>query len=206
MSDPRPRRPARRPSEWLDQVDGGGDPATVVEVAHATAATIVGVGRAVDDPETRARLVALVQEVGIGTLAELWAGRPARSLPGTLWRLYVLREWLRRDPAEAAADYQAGVPHAEVSRAIAGVAEPPGPDELLQLADQILGGVYGGDLALGLERAAAFTSIVAVGRAHRADAVPHTEGDVMTRRAANLTTTACDLAAAARLWRGGSLD
>ena len=46
-----------------------------------------------------------------------------------------------------------------------GVAEPPGPAEMQQLTDAILTGVFDGDLAIALERAAAFCRVVASGRA-----------------------------------------
>ena len=145
------------------------DPAQVTEVAHETAAVIVRTGRAARERELARRLVALVDDLGLSTLAELWADRPARSLPGALWRLYALREWVRRDPVGASADYVAGIRFADVPHVVAGVAEPPGPAELQELTDAILTGVFDGDLAIALERAAAFCRVVASGRAHRAD-------------------------------------
>ena len=56
-------------------------------------------GRAGDDPATAERMLALVDEIGLSTLADLWASRPPRSLPGALWRLYFIREWMRTDAA-----------------------------------------------------------------------------------------------------------
>jgi hypothetical protein len=132
------------------------DPAQVTEIAHETAAVLVGTGRATDDPALTARLVALVDELGLSTVAELWADRPARSLPGALWRLYALREWVQRSPEEASADYAAGIRFTDVNHAVAGVAEPPGPAELRELTDSILRGVFSGDFAVALQRAAAF--------------------------------------------------
>ena len=38
----------------------------------------------------------------------MWAQRPARSLPGALWRLYALREWVRTDADRAATDFAVG--------------------------------------------------------------------------------------------------
>jgi len=35
---------------------------------------------------------------GSAAIAELWADSPATTLPGTLWRLFLVREWIRRDP------------------------------------------------------------------------------------------------------------
>jgi len=184
------------------------DPAQVTEIAHQTAAVLVGTGRAADDPELTARLVGLVDELGLSTVAELWADRPARSLPGALWRLYALREWVQRDPEEASADYAEGIRFTDVNHAVAGVAEPPGPDELRALTDAILRGVFDGDLAVALQRAAAFCRVVAAGRAERAHATDLSDPEAaaaQTRRAASMLGTGEDLAAAAHLWRGGEL-
>jgi hypothetical protein len=184
------------------------DPAEVTEVAHATAAVIVGTGRATDDPEVTARLVALVDELGLSTVAELWADRPARSLPGALWRLYALREWVQRNPEEASADYQAGIRFTDVNHVLTGVAEPPGPVELKALTDAILRGVFDGDLAIALQRAAAFCRVVSAGRADRAhttDAQDPEAAGTQTRRAASMLSTAEDLERSAHLWQTGDL-
>lgn len=165
-------------------------------------------GRSTDDPETANRLVRLMDEVGIDTVAEMWADRPARSLPGVLWRLYALREWVRQDPTGAAVDFRAGEQRADVSRVVAGAAEPPTPQAMRDLLDAILGGVFRGDLAVALERAGAFARVVATGRACRADDCGDLDPSAateLTRRSASLQRTAEDLEAAARLWRSADL-
>ena len=48
---------------------------------------------------------------------------------------------------------------------MAGVADPPGPDELRAMIDEVLRGVAGSDFADVLFRAAAFARVVATGRA-----------------------------------------
>ncbi|MGB3184238.1 MAG: hypothetical protein WBB15_00040, partial [Ornithinimicrobium sp.] len=143
----------------------GPDPWDVVEAAHRTAAIVVGRGRENDDPEVTARLIELVPELGLVTLAQLWADRPARSLPGALWRLYLLHEWVQRSPGEVARAYTAGAAHADVYRVIAGLSEPPAPEDLRELTQAILNGVFTGDLEVALERAAAFAHVMAVGLA-----------------------------------------
>ena len=202
MSEDRrqPRRPAMMSPAALEAFGGTVDPMQEIEAAHQTAAVLVHAGRAANDPTVTARLVDLVEELGLSTVADLWAHRPARTLPGALWRLYVLREWVRRAPDEASLDYTAGVRFADVDHAVAGAAEPPGPTEVTALADAILAGLFEGDLAVALERAAAFCRVVAAGRADRS------EGEEAATRAAHLLDTADDLTAAATLWRNGELS
>ena len=48
---------------------------------------------------------------------------------------------------------------------VAGVADPPGPDELKAMVDEVLRGIAGSDFADVLFRAAAFARVVATGRA-----------------------------------------
>ncbi len=202
----RPRRPAMLGPAALDTFSGGEDPAVLAEAAHATAFAIVDAGRRAEDPEVTARLVRLVEDHGLDTIADLWAGRPARSLPGALWRLYVVREWVRNDPAGASRDYTAGHTVAQVQHVVAGVAAPPGAQEVRALADAVLTGVYRGELDVALERAAAFCRVVAAGRALNADDMPDPEAaETTTRRAASLQQTAEDLEGAARAWRAHDL-
>lgn len=194
----RPRRPLHLGPEAMEAHGGAlPDPAAAAEAAHQAALTVVEAGRADASPETTDRLVRLVDTLGIDTLAELWSSRPARSLPGALWRLYILREWVQRRPDEAAREYTAGMGAAEVSHVVTGIAEPPGTQEVIQLADRILGGVFDGDLAVALERAGAFCRVIATGRAHTEESA--------VEPAALMLTTAEDLEACAHLWRAGNL-
>jgi len=48
---------------------------------------------------------------------------------------------------------------------VAGVADPPGPDQLRAMVDQVLRGIADSDFADVLFRAAAFARVVATGRA-----------------------------------------
>lgn len=171
-------------------------PAETAEAAHAAALTVVQAGRE-SAGTTSERLVRLVDDVGLDTLAQLWSARPARSLPGVLWRLYIVREWVQRQPVEASRQYSAGMRSAEVSHVIAGIGEPPTAEQVRVLADRILTGVFDGDLAVALERCAAFCRVIATGRAELDD------GDVVS--AAAMLATAEDLEASATLWRAGSL-
>lgn len=196
---PRPRRPSLRDPRALESLGGGSDPVARIQAAHETAAALVAAGREAADPEVLSRLVGITDEIGLSTLANLWASRPARSLPGALWRLYLLREWVQRDPDTAAREYTAGIRHTEPNHVVAGV-DPPGPDEIRLVVDQIIGGVFRGDFSVALDRAAAFCLVVMSGRA---DMV---EGPRAARLAGRLQTMASDLSASAEMWRAGTLD
>jgi hypothetical protein len=52
-----------------------------------------------------------------------------------------------------------------VAQVVAGVADPPGPEELRTMVDEVLRGIAGSDFADVLFRAAAFARVVATGRA-----------------------------------------
>lgn len=177
------------------------DPWESAEAADRTAEVIVGRGRAGANPELTRRLVGLVDEVGLAVVAELWSQRPARSLPGALWRLYLLDQWVQRQPEEVGRSFSDGAGHAEVYRVIAGVAEPPGPEDLRAVTQQILAGVFEGDLGVALERAAAFCQVMAVGLTAPGNDVTGER----VQQAARMRGTADDLQACARLWRLGDL-
>ena len=194
----RPRRPSYLEPAALEAVGERHDPIAGLQAAHETAAILVHRGRATTDPETVERLVALVEEIGLPDLAELWASRPARSLPGALWRLYLLREWMIRHPAAIAREYAAGVRFTEPNHAVAGI-DPPGPEEVRRVADQILRGAFTGDFAVALERAAAFCLVVTSGRADV------TWGPEAVAQAGRLRDLAEDLTACAQLWRADRL-
>lgn len=194
----KPRRPSCHDPAALEALGERHDPIAKLHAAHETAAALVRVGRAAQDPDVTRRLVSLVDEVGLATLADLWAERPAASLPGALYRLYVLREWVRLDAAGVAREYEAGVRFTEPNHAVAG-ADPAGPQEVVRVADEILQGVFAGDFAVALERAAAFAHVVAAGRA---DITPGIDNVLRTGRLQDL---AAALGAAASLWRAGEL-
>ena len=176
---------------------GSTDPMAQLHAAHETAAVLLGFGRAGGDPEVTQRLVSVVEEVGITTLADLWATRPARSLPGVLYRLYIMREWVLADLDAATREYAAGVHYSEPNHAVAGV-DPTGPQEVRTVIDDILRGAFDGDFGIAMERAAAFARVVSAGRDFLRT------GD--QQRPGQLMAFAEDLAASARLWRSGKLD
>ncbi|MGI4895385.1 MAG: hypothetical protein ACRYF3_09750 [Janthinobacterium lividum] len=213
-SSRRHHRPALPGDDAIVALAGGVDPAAVQEAAHAAASALVHGARSARDAEITRRVVRLAQDEGLEIIASLWADAPADSLAGALWRLYVLRTWVQRQPASVARQFAEGRHHAPVLEVVAGVADPPGPREVVEVVDAVLAGVAEGDLAVTLERAAAFCRIVAVGRAHHADepqealrALPGNDdtGTALTRSAARLIHTAEQLEVVAHRWRAGEL-
>nr|WP_246043696.1 hypothetical protein [Rarobacter incanus] len=205
----RPRRPASLDWRDAEKIPGDPDPALRNDLAHMTANMIVHGARDSEDPDVVGRLIRLVDTEGLDLVAGLWADSPAETLPGALWRLYMLREFVRRDPEQTTRRYRMGIAAAPVAEAIAGAASAPGPQDLRRVADAVLGGVYGGDLAVALERAAAFCRLLATGAAFDADSLDLVAGDRarrLTLAAAGMDRTADELTHAAELWRGGKLD
>lgn len=210
MAD-RPHRPVRVPSTHFEAYEGGLDPAVTLRIAHDSARALVHRVRASDDPELIDRMVAYTDEHGLDTLAELWSRAGARSLPGALWRLSLLRALIRADPEGTALLFQRG---SDVLRTVdvvvAGAESPTGPDQIRDLADEVLRGAYVGDVAIALERAAAFCRTASAGAADLADdadaAVDDPRAAELTARAARLASSARDFAACARLERAGGLD
>lgn len=170
-------RPSARTAEFFDAFASGSDPELLREAADRAAILLVRGARERGDADVADRLVHLADSEGIEAIAEVWSGSAPDSLAGCLWRLYLLRSWVYADPAAVAREYEAGRDAAQVARVVAGVADPPGPDELRSMIDAVLRGIAGGDFADVLFRAAAFARVVATGRA----ALPGTSHDGVRR-------------------------
>lgn len=158
-------RPMTPGDGFFADIVGGADPAQVREAGDLAATVLVRGARESGDPELAERVVHLADTEGLETLAEVWSGAPADTLAGSLWRLFLLRSWVHADPDRVVRDYEAGQRRVDVARVVAGVADPPGPDELRLMVDEVLRGITRGDFAVTLFRAAAFARIVAAGRA-----------------------------------------
>ena len=203
-------KPTQFSGSKFESFQGGEDPAAISRVAHETAHALLARVRRDPDPDIVDRLVAYTDEHGIDAVAELWSRATPRSLPGALWRLYLVRLLIRQDPVGTAFLYQRGT---EVTVAIdpvvAGAAAPTGTAEIIVLADQILRGIFTGDFAVALDRAAAFCRVISVGCTSVADDLEPTEplrSTELTTRALRFSTTGQEFGSCARLWRSDSLD
>jgi len=198
-------RPHHRPTTpgagFFEAIETGTDPMQLSEAADRTAALLVRGAHDSRDSDIADRVLHLADTEGLETLAELWSGSAADSLAGALWRLYLLRSWVHADPVGAAHEFEAGQALAQVARVVAGVADPPGPDELRRMIDEVLRGIADGDFADVLLRAAAFARVVATGRA----SLPPSASGATTEETVRMLTLAEQLEHAAHLELGRTL-
>jgi hypothetical protein len=205
----RPHRPVPlRDLTALIDAAGGQEFSSRAETAQATAATVLAAGRAGTDASY---LVTLADRVGLDTLAALWRDAEPVSLPGALWALYLLRQWCQTRPEQVRRIWRYGAPHAVADAVVAGCADDVDEPTLQRTADNILAGVYQGDVGVAFDRGAAFFRVIAAGRRDVAADPTEVWFDAEAGRAdardlaARNEVTAGHLARAAREWRAGTL-
>lgn len=102
-----PRRPAMLDAEQAENIPGAEDGARSSEVAHLVAQTLLGIEK--DSDQNVQHLRELLESGGVDTVSELWSALPANTLPGTLWRLYLVYQWYLRDPKLVNERFQQGL-------------------------------------------------------------------------------------------------
>jgi len=154
----------RMESAITDPADLVMDPAEISAVAHATAHALLSRARTAEDDRTREALVRFADDNGLDTLAELWSQAHPLSLPGALWRLYLVRAVLQHNPEDSAQLFQWGVEDLEtIDQVVAGAPDPLSAADFSAVIDDILLGAFEGDLAHALERASAVARAVSAG-------------------------------------------
>ena len=93
-----------------DNIAGGADPAEINEMCHASAAALLDRVHHTQDAELVERVLTLVDREGVDVIAELWSHADPDSLPGILWRLYLLRTWMRKNRESIARLWRVGEP------------------------------------------------------------------------------------------------
>lgn len=184
MGERRFRRPAILTSEQADMLVGEEDPAARFELAQSTATALVGNGLDLSDEDKhlRKQIVSAIAKEGPDLVAELWDNTPESSLPGALWRLYLLKEWIRRFPEDLINE---GI---EI------------PAELQEILESLFAGNFSGDLQGLILAASGFISEVVVVRKQTAYWIAQDQHELayrITRRANALLETAKELLQAA---------
>lgn len=191
------RRPSMPGPQVFEAQAQDADPAELAAAGHRIAHLLVRGPHDEADAGLVTRVLHLADEEGLGVIADLWSHTAPDTVAGALWRLYLLRTWVHGEPEQAAREFAAGKAYAPVHEVLAGVVDPPGPEEVLTLVDTVVRGIVGDDFDVTLDRAAAFAHIVGVGRSQleNCDAAS----------AARLVDMAMHLRRAATLERQGTL-
>ncbi|OFS67825.1 hypothetical protein HMPREF3167_06980 [Trueperella sp. HMSC08B05] len=199
-----PRRPAQLKPEQVEMIEGGADTAATSELAHTSAQAIVPLGRThEEDPEVRERVLALITDEGVDTIAESWVSSPEESLPGVLWRGFLLSEWIRRYPQEAEERFAAArlaLADDEPEKA----EQVAAPREVRALWDEVFKGSFTGDFAGVLRASARLTDFLGRVQPTWISSDDHPMATEVTRRDTAMLRTADDFRLAGeRLLRGG---
>ncbi len=202
------RRPARLDSEEAQNIVGDQDPAIGSELAHATALALMGVPSGDFDEEALGRLREAIQQEGVDIVAPAWDMSPDFTLPGALWRLYLVLQWHEIDPKVVQFRYAEGLKQVEIS----GVVDPYGTPDL-DMTLRAVSGVMAGaatleDLPPILESSAALLRLLAAGSKYGSEWITQDDHELatrVTRRPEALLATAGELDESARQARMGQL-
>ena len=134
-----PRRPAMLDAARAEAIVGDEDPASLAAVAHTAAWALMGVGDETFTDEDVARLRETVRTRGVDTIAHVWSRSPEFTLPGALWRVYLLHEWYHRDPLLVAERYADGS-HAPIIQGLEAPVELRSLSLIMEEIDSLLRG------------------------------------------------------------------
>ncbi|MGV9182184.1 hypothetical protein [Arcanobacterium canis] len=196
----RPRRPAQLETEQIERIEGESDTAYNSELAHTTAQAIVpldGVFRE-DDPEVKNRILSMVATEGIDVVAESWVRSPDDSLPGILWRGFLLSEWIRRYP-QVVGDRLAAAAKA-TSRET-----KVDPQQVRAQWAEVFKGAYLGDFGKVLADSAHLTSVLGEVEPTWITNDAHPLATEVTLRTTAMTATSREFLHAAQSYRKGEL-
>lgn len=203
-----PRRPAMLDAARAETIIGDEDPASLAAVAHTAAWALMGIGDDNFTDEDVARLRDTVRARGIDTIAHVWSRSPEFTLPGALWRVYLLHEWYHRDPRLVAERYADGS-RAPIIQGLEAPVELRSLSLIMEEVDSLLrGDLTDDDLEYVLGEASRAMRVLAAGEAGAlwiedpTDPLAHR----VTMRHSALLATADELDVAAREAAVGTLD
>lgn len=219
-------RPVLMEPAEAERYTGAEDTAATSALAHQSAQLLIGgyLGADTDTTLTAAGLRKVVASHGVDVIGELWATSPAGTLPGALWRLLLLREWIERDPALVESRYATAVTindDAAQARFEAALGQAQRVDSVpqvqAQLNELLLGGAFAGSQRTPSRRSQLYPTLLAsaallerLSRASEQDSWITDENDplydMVTSRARALAATAAELREAATKAAVGKLD
>lgn len=201
-----PRRPAMLDAEQAENIPGAEDGARSSEVAHLVAQTLVGIEK--DSDQNVQHLRELLESGGVDTVSELWSALPANTLPGTLWRLYLVYQWYLRDPDLVNERFQQGLSALEIGEA----APVERSDKTVSTLMEELAALWEAKTSITglghlLDKVADFLHVLASGVSAEWIKDARDElADPVTLRPQALLQTASDLKLSARIAKANRLD
>ena len=206
----RPRRPAQLDDEQIEAIEGEADDDYNSELAHTSAQALVPLGRshAGQDEEAVKRIIALVDDEGVDVLAEIWVRSPEDTLPGILWRGYLLREWIRREGRGVADRYETVVAllRQRGEDGTLKISMTPKPGTLLQEWNSVLAGTFEGSFADVLTDSARLTNFLGEVDSVWIESDEDRLATDVTRRDRALLETSSEFRRAASLAASGMLE
>lgn len=219
-------RPVLMEPAEAERYTGAEDTAATSALAHQSAQLLIGgyLGADTDTTLTAAGLRKVVASHGVDVIGELWATSPAGTLPGALWRLLLLREWIERDPTLVESRYATAVTindAAAQARFETALSQGRRVDSVAQVQAQLnellLGGAFAGSQRTPSRRSQLYPTLLAsaallerLSRASEQDSWITDENDplydMVTSRARALAATAAELREAATKAAVGKLD
>ena len=208
MSERSFRRPASLDQAEAEAIVGDEDPAAESEIAHTTAWALLGVPNADFDEAAVAKLRESVRTEGVDIIAAAWSKSPEFTLPGALWRIYLLWQWSQLNTEVLTDRYQEGLD------ALGGkgvdVHDQPPLEEVIRGVEGVLAGYANeDDLATVLESSAQAMRIMAMGVRFGPEWITeedHVLAHTVTRRPQALLDTARELDESAQQAAAGTLD
>lgn len=202
------RRPAMLSPADAEEITDKSNIGEDSDIAHASAWALMGVPSEEFNSDVISRFVATVRTNGVDIVAPLWDTSPAFTLPGALWRVYLLWQWHQLNPQVVSERFREGQEALEV---LAQDSPPQPPlDEVLRAVEGLLAGyATEEELAAVLESAAQVLRVMAAGITYGPTWIVDPEDQLahpVTRRPQALLDTAEELEAGALRARQRILD
>lgn len=209
MSSRSHHRPANLDQAEAEQIVGDEDPAAEAEIAHTTAWALMGVPNADFDEEAVEKLRESVRREGVDIVAASWARSPDFTLPGALWRTYLLWQWHQMNPKVLQVRFDEGL--VELRKEGVEKKDFPAPlNEVIRGVEGVLAGyATEEDLAPVFSAAAEAMRTMALGVRYGAEWImedDHVLAHTVTRRPEALLKTAHELQESAREAAAGELN
>ncbi|WRS30943.1 hypothetical protein U6G28_04475 [Actinomycetaceae bacterium MB13-C1-2] len=203
------RRPAMLDPEMAEYIIGDEDPADGSGLAHSTAWALLGQPSVDFSEEDVPKVLEAVRSKGVDILAGAWARSPEFTLPGALWRIYLMYQWYQMNPGVLYERYQEGMA-AMKGGSGASLESAPNLDEVILAIEGVLAGyATEDDLASVFEVTAESMRVLAASAKYGPQWITedtHALANPVTRRDTALLDTASELDESAKQAKAGALN